>query len=91
VTWGAGGSTRERSLELASLTQEVYGIDTILHLTCTNLEPGTVDDVLRVRALSTLVCLQLTGSADRKGQRNPEHIGVTGRYVAHTGDRVILH
>jgi len=48
ITWGAGGSTRDRSIELARLTQEVHGIDTILHLTCTNLEPGTVDDVLLI-------------------------------------------
>jgi methylenetetrahydrofolate reductase (NADPH) len=48
VTWGAGGSTRERSIDLAGLTQSDYGIDTILHLTCTNMVPGMVDDVLRV-------------------------------------------
>ena len=49
VTWGAGGSTRERSLELAEIAQE-YGIDTVLHLTCTNMELGTVDDALKVCA-----------------------------------------
>jgi methylenetetrahydrofolate reductase (NADPH) len=48
VTWGAGGSTRERSIDLAGLTQSDYGIDTILHLTCTNMVPGMVDDALRV-------------------------------------------
>lgn len=48
VTWGAGGSTKDRSLELAGLTQEEYKFDTILHLTCTNMVKGMVDDVLRV-------------------------------------------
>ena len=47
VTWGAGGSTKDRSLELAGLTQ-VEGLNTILHLTCTNMEQGLVDDVLQV-------------------------------------------
>ncbi|KAL5529588.1 hypothetical protein ACEPAG_5573 [Sanghuangporus baumii] len=47
VTWGAGGSTRERSLDLAEVTQTEHGLDTILHLTCTNMEQGLVDDVLR--------------------------------------------
>ncbi|KIJ69120.1 hypothetical protein HYDPIDRAFT_36212 [Hydnomerulius pinastri MD-312] len=47
VTWGAGGSTKDRSLDLAGLTQSEYGIDTILHLTCTNMVPGLVDDALR--------------------------------------------
>lgn len=49
VTWGAGGSTSDRSLDLAGFTQSECGIDTILHLTCTNMLPGMVDDALRVR------------------------------------------
>ena len=48
ITWGAGGSTRDRSLELAEITQSEYRIDTLLHLTCTNMEQGLVDDTLRV-------------------------------------------
>ena len=50
ITWGAGGSTRDRSLDLAEFTQSEYGIDTVMHLTCTNMEQGIVDDVLRVRS-----------------------------------------
>ncbi|CAA7271526.1 unnamed protein product [Cyclocybe aegerita] len=46
VTWGAGGSTKDRSLELAGLTQG-NGFNTILHLTCTNMEMGLVDEVLK--------------------------------------------
>ena len=61
VTWGAGGSTRERSLDLAEVTQTEHGIDTILHLTCTNMEQGLVDDVLRVCCL----CFHLGCNADR--------------------------
>ena len=48
VTWGAGGTTKDRTLDLAGLTLE-YGADTILHLTCTNMVQGTVDEALRVR------------------------------------------
>ena len=46
VTWGAGGSTKDRSLELAGLTQS-NGLNTILHLTCTNMEMGLIDEVLK--------------------------------------------
>jgi hypothetical protein len=49
ITWGAGGSTKERSLDLASFTQTEYAIDTLMHLTCTNMEEGMVADVLKVR------------------------------------------
>ena len=48
ITWGAGGSTMGRSLELAGLTQAEHQIDTIMHLTCTNMEKGMVDTALRV-------------------------------------------
>ncbi|KAG6820650.1 hypothetical protein H0H93_013849 [Arthromyces matolae] len=47
ITWGAGGSTKDRSLELAGLTQEEYAIDTVLHLTCTNMEQGSVNAALK--------------------------------------------
>ena len=38
----------DRSLDLAGLTQSEHGIDTIMHLTCTNMVQGTVDSALRV-------------------------------------------
>ncbi|OWZ69022.1 methylenetetrahydrofolate reductase [Cryptococcus neoformans] len=46
VTWGAGGSTAEKSLELA---QQVVGmgVEVILHLTCTNMPKDKVDFALR--------------------------------------------
>ncbi|KAJ7928632.1 methylenetetrahydrofolate reductase-domain-containing protein [Mycena leptocephala] len=46
ITWGAGGSTKERSLDLAGVTQ-ADGLDTVLHLTCTNMEQGMVNDALK--------------------------------------------
>ncbi|KAG1858047.1 methylenetetrahydrofolate reductase-domain-containing protein [Suillus subalutaceus] len=61
VTWGAGGSTRERSIDLAGLTQSDYGIDTVLHLTCTNMVPGMVDDALRAakaRGIQNILALR---------------------------------
>ncbi|KAF8559704.1 MTHFR-domain-containing protein [Imleria badia] len=61
VTWGAGGSTRDRSLDLAGFTQSEYGIDTILHLTCTNMLPGMVDDALReakARGIQNILALR---------------------------------
>lgn len=37
VTWGAGGSTATKSLELAEICQRQLGVPTVLHLTCTNM------------------------------------------------------
>jgi len=47
VTWGAGGSTQERSLDLAGATQGL-GVDACLHLTCTNMEQTVLDKALKV-------------------------------------------
>src|SRR5262245_40951704 len=34
VTYGAGGSTRDRTIELVSEIQRHYGIEVMAHLTC---------------------------------------------------------
>lgn len=49
VTWGAGGSTSERSLDLAATCQKELGLTTVLHLTCTNTNKEIIDKAL-VRA-----------------------------------------
>lgn len=46
ITWGAGGSTAARSLELAISCQNDHGMTTCLHLTCTNMEREILDDAL---------------------------------------------
>ncbi|KAF8637361.1 hypothetical protein AX17_002860 [Amanita inopinata Kibby_2008] len=61
VTWGAGGTTKDRSLDLAGLTQVDYGLDTILHLTCTNMEKGTIDRALKAamaRGITNILALR---------------------------------
>ena len=46
ITWGAGGSTAAKSLELASSCQNDHHMTTCLHLTCTNMERDILDDTL---------------------------------------------
>ncbi|KAI8375008.1 methylenetetrahydrofolate reductase-domain-containing protein [Choanephora cucurbitarum] len=46
-TWGAGGSTSVRTLELCSTAQNLYGLDTLMHLTCTNMEREKLDAALQ--------------------------------------------
>jgi methylenetetrahydrofolate reductase (NADPH) len=47
VTWGAGGGTSDRSLELAEEISKL-GLEVILHLTCTNMPKEKVDQALSV-------------------------------------------
>jgi methylenetetrahydrofolate reductase (NADPH) len=82
ITWGAGGSTKDRSLELAGICQLDYGIDTVLHLTCTNMEKGMVDDALKVCFLSGCAQLfNLIKVTESGGQRTwyTDHLGASRR------------
>ncbi len=47
VTYGAGGSTRERTHDTVSRITQETGLSTAAHLTCVNASKEQVDDVLR--------------------------------------------
>ncbi len=46
ITWGAGGSTADLSLEIASNMQNLIGLETQMHLTCTKMSRANLIDVL---------------------------------------------
>lgn len=46
VTWGAGGTTAEKSEDLAVTTQRELNMTTCLHLTCTNTSKEVIDRAL---------------------------------------------
>lgn len=66
VTWGAGGSTAAKSLELAEICQRQLGLTTCLHLTCTNMNRSLVDEALeQAKVLGIRNILALRGDAPR--------------------------
>lgn len=50
ITWGAGGSSADLTTEIVSTAQSVYGLETMMHLTCTNMEVEKIDTALKVNA-----------------------------------------
>ena len=46
ITWGAGGSTAERTLDMSKTIQKYFGLDVMMHLTCTNMSIKLIDEVL---------------------------------------------
>ncbi|OCF39825.1 methylenetetrahydrofolate reductase [Kwoniella heveanensis CBS 569] len=65
VTWGAGGSTADKSLELAEQVVKL-GVEVILHLTCTNMAKEKVDQALeKCRSLGITNILALRGDPPR--------------------------
>lgn len=46
VTWGAGGTTSDKTLDLAITCQKDLGLTTCMHLTCTNTSKEVIDNAL---------------------------------------------
>ncbi|KAL6449860.1 LOW QUALITY PROTEIN: MET12 Methylenetetrahydrofolate reductase 1 [Candida maltosa Xu316] len=66
VTWGAGGSTSEKSLDLAATIQNEIGVTTVLHLTCTNTNKEIIDQALsRAKSNGIKNILALRGDPPR--------------------------
>lgn len=69
VTWGAGGTTAAKSLELAEICQRQLGLTTCLHLTCTNMNRTLIDEALdEAKALGIRNILALRGDPPRSGE-----------------------
>ncbi|KAK4499212.1 hypothetical protein PRZ48_009725 [Zasmidium cellare] len=47
VTWGAGGRHSSLTCDMVKTAQAVYGLETCMHLTCTDMERSKIDDALK--------------------------------------------
>jgi len=47
VTWGAGGRLSHLTSEMVKVAQSVYGLETCMHLTCTDMPKSKIDDALK--------------------------------------------
>lgn len=47
VTWGAGGRHSSLTCEMVKTAQAAYGLETCMHLTCTDMERSKIDDALK--------------------------------------------
>ncbi|WCJ60206.1 methylenetetrahydrofolate reductase [NAD(P)H] [Fontisphaera persica] len=62
VTYGAGGSTQERSLELVRVLAKDFQVNTLAHLTCVNATARQIEEVLgQFRAAGVRNILALRG------------------------------
>ena len=47
ITWGAGGRLAQLTTEMVSVAQSQYGLETCMHLTCTDMGLEKVDEALK--------------------------------------------
>jgi methylenetetrahydrofolate reductase (NADPH) len=76
VTYGAGGSTREKTVEIVSRLNETHGLDAMAHLTCVN---ATTDELRRtldqMQAAGVENVLALRGDPPRGETRWTKTVG----------------
>ena len=66
VTYGAGGSTRAKTLEIASLIQNQFGLTAACHLTCVGSSRTDIDGILQaIRATGIRNIVALRGDPPR--------------------------
>jgi len=70
VTYGAGGSTREKTLDIVTRIKREFGIESMAHLTCVGHSRGEIDRILdRLRDGGIENVLALRGDAPRGEER----------------------
>ena len=46
ITWGAGGSTKDLTMAISEYTHTYFGVDVLMHLTCTNMKVDELKQIL---------------------------------------------
>lgn len=70
----AGGRTSDLTSELVKTCQKLIGVETCMHLTCTNMPKEKVDSALKVRpVMYHSYFMGLYVAAGSEGTRLPEH------------------
>ncbi|KAF9973915.1 hypothetical protein BGZ73_002814 [Actinomortierella ambigua] len=66
ITWNAGGASSDLTTELVATAQSVYGLETCMHLTCTNMPREKIDIALKAaKACGNQNILALRGDPPR--------------------------
>uniref|UniRef100_A0A2P2JJG0 Methylenetetrahydrofolate reductase n=1 Tax=Rhizophora mucronata TaxID=61149 RepID=A0A2P2JJG0_RHIMU len=66
ITWGAGGSTSDLTLDIANKMQNIICVGTLMDLTCTNMLVGKIDEALEtIKANGIQNVLALRGDPPR--------------------------
>jgi len=90
ITWGAGGSTSERTLGIAENLQTFFGLDVMMHLTCTNMSVERLDKVLekaRHAGIRNILALRGDPPRDSVWERTEGGFSYAHELVSHIRER----
>lgn len=64
ITWGAGGSTADQTLSMSETIQKYFGVNVMMHLTCTNMAEDRLSGILsKAKSAGISNILALRGDA----------------------------
>jgi len=92
VTYGAGGSTREKTLKIVERIQRQHGLTAVAHLTCVCATQDQIQELLtQIRALGVQNVLALRGDPPGGGEFQPtpggfEYSDQLVRFIREQGD-----
>lgn len=61
ITWGAGGSTADLTLEIVNRMQNMVCVESMMHLTCTNMPVEKIDhalDTIKANGIQNVLALR---------------------------------
>lgn len=84
LTYGAGGSARDRTLETAGMIRNELGLETVAHLTCIAHTRGEIDAILKaIRSLGIENIMALRGDKPKDGAPLPGEYRFAAELVRH--------
>jgi methylenetetrahydrofolate reductase (NADPH) len=92
VTYGAGGSTRQKTLQIVDQIQRLHGLVCVAHLTCVSAARSEISNVLKeIADIGVKNVLALRGDPPGGGDFKPSHDGFEFaeqlvRYIHEHGD-----
>ncbi|KXL45398.1 hypothetical protein M433DRAFT_67192 [Acidomyces richmondensis BFW] len=82
ITWGAGGRMSNLTTEMVKVAQSVYGLETCMHLTCTDMAGSKIDQALKDAYQSGCTnILALRGDPPREKEKWEQTDGTAFRYA----------
>src|ERR1700759_183688 len=70
VTWGAGGRMSKLTSEMVNVSQTSLGLETCMHLTCTDMPKSKIDEALEdAKAAGCTNILALRGDPPREKEK----------------------
>lgn len=71
ITWGAGGARADTTAQFVKAAHEDFGLETCMHLTCTDMSREKVEKALEVRLPGLVVVCRAQGNLAGRMPSNP--------------------